>query len=258
MDGKMVKQRMMAAQVLLEKKTIDASTISELKTLLSGFHPTLDKSLKRAEAAFLAIDKAGKGDVVELTLVALPDVTHEQKRRKKAILFFLKFWNDLKSEVERVQKEMGDDFAHQSIEKKAGSLGAILGAMKGPLGIITVLALGIAALKMTEVSILVKNIGCAPLLPADTPAISIPGLSIPHQTIDSGTTAVAKLPPLPISVDATAGSTITVSVLGAHYTFQLGSSQVQVIFDGTVVSGTKTEVSLGSRKEHILDIRCGN
>src|SRR5690349_2858623 len=134
MEGKLVKERMIAAQELLQKRTVDAATISQLKTLLSGFHPRIDKVFVQVEKSYKTLSHIEKGAAIELAIESLPEMTIEEKKRKKALVLFLKWWNDLKSEVDRVQKELGDDGGQKSLGAKAGAMGAISGAANGPLG----------------------------------------------------------------------------------------------------------------------------
>jgi len=256
MDGKTVANRMMAAQEILQKGTIDASTFSSLKALLSGINPRLDAALNAAEKAVKKVGHLQKGDVIDLALDSLPEYSLEDKKRKKAILFFLKFWKDLKVEVDRVEKELGGNFHKKSLGDKAGAIAGIFSAAKGPLGVITFIAIGVVALKMTEVTIVIKNIGCESMQPASSVAINIPGLMLPSQTLPPGGEVTAKLPPLTARVDATAADVVRLSVYGVRYSFDTGSSAKQYIFDGSSLNGVVAELHLGDQKQHTLEIHC--
>lgn len=248
MDYKSVENRLTAAHTILQADSIDRSAFDSLKALLSGINPKVDKALAAAGKGFKHLDQLQKGDIIELTLEAWPDVTPEDKKRKKAFLLFFKFWNDLKSEVTRVQKEL--DKSQKSGQGSVGAWGNILGAAKGPLGIITLVAAGVVMLKVTEVSVTIKNIGCDTLTP---PSMSVPGLKLPG-SIPTGGEAVAKIPPLSFTVDATNRNIARVTILGIGYNFPAGS--VRATFDGQELTGAKTDINLGSQKDHTLTIQC--
>ena len=254
MDYKRIEKRLAAAHAILQADTINRATFDSLKTLLSGVNPKVDTLLASTGKAFKHADQLQKGDIIELTLEAWPDVTPEDKKRKKAILLFFRLWNDLKSEVARVQKEF--DKSHTSGQGSAGAWGNILAAAKGPLGIITLIAIGFVVLRMTEVSIVIQNNGCQPIVPVTSIAVNIPGLKLPAETIPDGGQAVAKLPPLSLSVDATSPSLVRLTMYGIKYDFGLGSSGIGLVFDGQTLNGKTTSINLASQKEHTLAISC--
>ena len=256
MDAKTVHKRITAAQEILQKGTLDASTFTSLKTLLYDIHPRLNAALDAASKAGTKIGHLEKGQVIELATDALPEISPEDKKRKKAILLFLGFWKNLKSEVARVEKEIGKDFAKKSLMDKAGTLGGIFGAAKGPLGIITLIAVGVVALKLTEVSVVIKNVGCEPIEPATSVSVNIPGLMLPSQTIPAGGEAVAKLPPLRVRVDATGPSSVRLTVYGVKYDFSWKDRSMRLLFDGSALNGSSTDIDLGTNKQHTLIISC--
>lgn len=246
MDYKAIEKRLQAAQTILHAETLNRQAFDSLKTLLHGINPKFDHALTEAGKAFKHIEHIQKSDVIALVADGLPETTPEQKKRKKALLLFFKFWNDLKSEVARVEKELEKDTSsHQQ-----NAWGKIFGLAKGPLGIVTLVAAGIVMLKVTEVSVVIKNNGCGPIAP---PAFNVPGLKLPG-TILSGAEAVAKMPPLNVSVDST-GNTTRVAILGIPYTFDT-PPRMRVTFDGQEIMGTKTDIRLGSQKDHTLVIEC--
>lgn len=249
MDYKVIEKRLQAAHAILQVKTIDRATFDSLKTLLSGVHPRIDKILGEAGKAFKHADQLQKGDVIELVLETIPEATPEDKKRKKAILLFLKWWNDLKSEVARVQKEFDKD---PDTKHHSNSWGNILGAAKGPLGIITVVAAGVVLLQVSEVSVTIKNMGCDTIAP---PAIRIPGLKLPSSIPTNGE-AVAKVPPLTVTVDATRSNSINLTAYGIQRDFSLGSQRMQFVFDGKILNGTSTIINLASQKDHTLVVTC--
>lgn len=256
MDAKTVQKRIVAAQELLQKGTLDASTIPSLRTLLYDIHPKLNAALDAVAKAGVKVTHLQKGEAISLAIDSLPEFSPEDKKRKKALLLFLGYWNTLKSEVTRVEKEIGSDFSQKSIADKAGSAWNIFGAAKGPLGILTLIAVGVVALKVTEVSVVIKNIGCAPIEPAASVAVNIPGLMLPNQSIPAGGSAVAKLPPLQVHVDATDRSDIQVQIYGMRYNFSGVSRSMRVVFDDKTINGSSVDINLGSQKQHTLVISC--
>lgn len=253
MDYKAIEKRLLAAQSILETDTLNRATFDSLKTLLSGVCPRLDNVLAQTAKAFKHADQLQKGDGIELAIEGLPEMTPEQKKRKKAILLFLKLRNDLKSEVVRVKKEFAKD---THTKHHANAWGAIVAGAKGPLGIVTLIAVGVVTLKMTEVSVTIKNMGCEPISPITNVSITIPGLKLPNGVIPTGGEAVAKLPPVTITVDATSSNMIRLNAYGIRQEFSLGSSRMRFVFDGAPLNGTSTSIRLGSQKEYVLVVQC--
>jgi hypothetical protein len=251
MDHKAMARRIEAAQAILTAKELDHSSFESLRKLLAGIDPKLDTVLASAGKAFRNADQLLKGDVMELVLENIPDVTPEDKKRKKAILLFLKFWNDLKSEVARVEKELAH--AQSSHTNPAGN---ILAAAKGPLGLITLIAVGIVALKMTEVTVRIQNSGCDPMTPVANFSVNIPGLRLPKETIATGGEGIAVLPPLTATVNATNANLVRLNLYGMTYDFGLSDPGIRLIFDGQTLNGTTTKIDLGSAKEHTLLVQC--
>jgi hypothetical protein len=251
MDHKGIAKRLAAAQEILAAERIDKATFESFRKLLSGIDPKLDTVLSAAGKAFKQADQLLKGDVLELMLENIPDVTPEDKKRKKAILFFLKFWNDLKSEVARVEKEMSDAKATHT-----SPVGKIASLAKGPLGVITLIAVAVVALKATEVSVRIQNVGCKPITPVTNMSVRIPGLTLPNETIAPGGEGVAKIPPLTARVDATDPNLVRLNMYGMTFDFSLESTDIRLIFDGKTLNGEVTTIRLGEMKEHVLSIQC--
>lgn len=256
MDSKIVQKRILAAQDILQRRSIDAATILSLQTLLSGINPRLDRALSAAAAAAKKVDHLQKGDAIVLAIEAIPDVSPEDKKRKKAILFFLKFWKDLQSEVARVQKEIDSGQADHSFQGRVGMLGNIFGAAKGPFGLITIAAIVVVGLKMSETSVVIRNDGCQALVPPTRVTIHIPGLVIPGQPILSGAETVATLPHLPIRADLTYPGNIGIAVAGVPYNFSGDFSGMQFIFDGKELNNATTDLHLENNKKHSLIVKC--
>lgn len=241
MDYKAVEKRIRAAQAIVSSKEISRNQFRELRTLISGINPKLDKILAQA-------DKAFTGDVIELTLEHLPEMTPEQKKKKKALLLFLKYWKDLQSEIDRVEKELRAN--------QPNTTGRILSAAKGPLGLITAVAALVAVMKVSEVSVTIKNIDCRPIAPPTGIALNIPGLKVPNETIPRGGEAIAKLPGLSATVDATSPNNIQLKIYGMTFNFNLESSGIRLFFDDKLLNGSSTTINLGEQKTHTLTIRC--
>lgn len=248
MDYKAIEKRLQAAHTILHADSINRAAFDSLKTLLTGINPKLDKALSEAGKAWKHIDQIQKSDVIALVVEGLPEATVEQKKRKKALLLFFKWWNDLKSEVARVEKELAND---PDAKHHSNAWGKIFGLAKGPLGIVTLVAAGVVMLKASEVTVAIKNIGCGVLTP---PSINVPGLKLPG-SVPEGGEIVAKMPPLNFTVDATTGSSARVTILGMPYNFEVGR-RISVTFDGQEIMGKKTNIDLGSQKEHVLVISC--
>lgn len=245
------RKRLHAALELLDKRELNRATFDQVRTLLSGLNNKLDHTLESASKAYKQIEQMQKSDVVELVLESIPDVTPEDKKRKKAILFFLKFWKDLKSEVARIEKELN---VH---EGKAHSAAKIVSRAKGPLGLITLAALVVAVMKVTEVSVVIKNINCGPITPPTGIALNIPGLKVPSEAIRTGGEGLAKLPPLSATVDATQANNVQLKIYGMTFNFSLASSGINLYFNDKLLNGSMTSINLGEQKSHTLTIRCG-
>ncbi|MBI3576701.1 hypothetical protein HY086_01530 [Candidatus Gottesmanbacteria bacterium] len=141
MDYTDVKHRLEAAQKLLVADAITRDTFESVRTLIRGIHPRIDHHLTTCSTALAKVEKIKEGEVIELTVEAIPEDTEEKKKRKKALLLFIRSWKDLKGEVARIQKEFDhqQEAKHTASEEVAG-IGRILGAAKGPFGLITAVA----------------------------------------------------------------------------------------------------------------------
>ena len=140
-------KRFLAAHKFLLGEATTFEEFEAIRTLVRGINPKVDKALDVCYEAFERIENLRKGEVIELSAESLSENTQEEKRRKKAILFFIKTWKELKSEVERVSAELGvgaGETDKKSFGEQIGSFGKIFAFAKGPFGIITLLALIIA------------------------------------------------------------------------------------------------------------------
>lgn len=135
------KKRFEAAEKILAEDSTTVEKIESVITLLRGTHPKIEKVLVPASKAFADLKKVYEGDIIELSAENLPAETEEQKKRKKALILFLKTFKDLKSEVKRVKIEIESG---QSSGSQISSFAKIASLAKGPFGIITLVAILIA------------------------------------------------------------------------------------------------------------------
>lgn len=235
--------------------TTTREKFSHVCTLLKGTHPKIDELVVHCEKALSTIGKIEQGDVIGLSADHLPENTEEEKKRKKALLLFINSWRNLKSEVARVQAELQNPNNSHTGAEQASMWGRIFKSAKGPLGVITVIAVGVVALQQTSVQLIIQNNGCGTLQPSGVP-ISIPGFKLPQEAILSGGSAVATIPPLAMSVDGTKAGLLSLTALKYSLGFELPSSIKDVTLDGVSLLGKKTEVHLSDKDEHVLVLRC--
>lgn len=137
MAPKEQEKRIKEAYILLTQETTTLEKFESIKTLIKGINPKIDTLLDSCAKAFSDYEKLEQGKVVELTLENLPENTEEENKRKKRLLLLVRCWNDLKSEVERVKKELESKNSQTQTE----SFSKLLLKAKGPLGIITIAAI---------------------------------------------------------------------------------------------------------------------
>ncbi len=151
MDPLEIKKRMFAAHKILTEQTTSRQKFESIRTLIKGLNLQIDKALESCSKALTDLEKVHKNEIIELTVEKLPEITEEDKRRKKALLWFIKNWKSLQSEVERVQKEL--DQKSKTADQKMAKGWKIISTTKGPLGIITIIAViivGFSLLKGNE------------------------------------------------------------------------------------------------------------
>lgn len=139
------KDRFLAAHKLLVDETTSLEKFESVKALLKGLNPKIDKTLDVCSKALSNIENLGKGDIISISTDNLPEETEEEKRKKKALILFIKTWKTLQSEIERIGKDLEADKDNQKgIKDQVSALGKILVIAKGPFGAITILAIIIA------------------------------------------------------------------------------------------------------------------
>lgn len=251
-------KRFIAASALLLEPTTSREKFEQIRTLVKGAHPQLDSVLERCGKELSTFDKFLAGDVISLTAENLPETTEEEKKRKKALVFFIGSWNTLKKEIARVEKELA------AAESSGGAESAthwrrIFNFAKGPFGIITMAAIGIViTMQAVSVRVTIHNDGCDTMNPNIKLPFSMPGLSLPKEPIPSGGSAVATVPGLTVTVDATRSSTIKATALGYSVAFDLSGSVDDVQLDGASLLGKETVVRLSEQKAHELRVVCAN
>src|SRR5260221_7276345 len=133
------KEKLNAAYELLQGPILSYGTFHHIHTLVKGLHPEVDKKLEIASKAFIVLQKLQEGDVITLSTEHLPETTESQKKRKKALLFFITHIKDLQNEIKRVSAEMSQP--SNSASDTAWHVGRIIKYAKGPVGLITIAAL---------------------------------------------------------------------------------------------------------------------
>ena len=257
MDYRSVHDRIVAAQIVLNESATSVEKFSSVRSLLKGINPKLDALLGSAHTELSKLEKIHKGEIMELAVESLSADTEKDKKRKKALLAFLKFWKELKSEVDRVHAELESHAtSDHALHTKAVTAGKIISGAKGPLGLVTAVAIGVVVLQSIAVRIVIKNIGCDPIIPFVQVPVPIPGISLPKKVIPDGGSGVAMLPPLTVTVDGTQKGIIRLQVVGYSMTFDLRGDQIDVAFDGMPLFGKQTIVHLGQSKQHELVVRC--
>ncbi len=141
MDPKEIKKRIAAAYDLMGDQTISHEKLTSVSTLIKGINPKLDHLLEASLKMFASLEKAQAGEVIDLTAENLPEITQEQKKRKKALLLFLTSWKDLKHEMDRMRTEFEKMPHEKTSQAKAQNFADIAMKAKGPLGLITLAAI---------------------------------------------------------------------------------------------------------------------
>jgi hypothetical protein len=247
-------KRLLAAHDLILGEMTSREKFNNIRTLILGLNPKIDEHLNTIEKHLSTWDQVEKGDVVMLSAENLPENTEEEKKRKKWLLFLITSWRQLGSEVQRVSAEMAN--SPQSGAGQTSMWGRIFKGAKGPLGVITVVAVGLVALQQTSVPLTIQNKGCGTLHVGGGMPISIPGFSIPTDPIPSGGSAVATIPPLTFTVDGSQPGSLVLTSLNFSFTFNLPLNITDVTYNGTSLLGENTELRLSEDGERVLALVC--
>lgn len=140
------RERILAAQKILLEETTTKEKFEAIRALIKGINPHIDKLLAESSKAISNLEKVQKGDVIQLSAEALPEETEEEKKRKRAVLLFIKSWKDLQSEIERVRSEFSKE--RQTLTEQASNFGRIISLAKGPFGIVTIAAVVIVGVSL--------------------------------------------------------------------------------------------------------------
>jgi hypothetical protein len=253
MDYKDAKERLLAAHTLLLEPSGSFEKFSAVKNLVRGLDPQLDSVLEHAEKELERLEQILGRHFVLLGIENLPENTEGQKKRKNAILFFWKTWNNLRAEVDRVQLELND---HASSSNPSGrNWWRVFNVLKAPLGILAVALVLVGLSAYSSVEITIRNTGCPTMVPTSSFPNFIPGISMPNNPIASGESATASIPGVPITIEDTGGGTLAISSLILHMNFKLGTLK-SVTFDGMELLKHKTDINLSKQKTHMLIFTC--
>lgn len=247
-----IQKRLEAAGQLLNQSSTTREKFNSIRNLIKGISSKLDKLLDEAGKALSHLERVENLQVIELTAEAIPEVTEEDKRRKKALLLFLGFWKDLKSEVARVQTEVNQG-KHIS---QPSTFAKIFSFAKGPFALITIAAVGIVYLNSNSVEVKIKNQGCDAINPVVKIPFPIAGLKLPSVPILNGDHGYASLPKMKINIDGTTADKIKVSAFNVSWNFDLNGDQIDLRFNGKLLNAARTEIDLGASSEHELIISC--
>lgn len=132
------REKIQQAHKFLEEESTSVEKFNAIILLLKGVSPKIDQKLAAIGKVLDSFEKLQKGDIIELSINGLPENTEEEKRRKKVILFLVKNFKDLKSEVDRAKAEI------QSQGSTPSTFAKIAAKAKGPFGLVTLVAVIIA------------------------------------------------------------------------------------------------------------------
>lgn len=130
------KKRIDSAYKLLSGTSTTVEKFESVRVLIKGVNPKIDVLLTECSKHLTTIGKIQANQIVELTAENLPEQTEKDKKRKKAILLFIKSFKDLKSEVERVRTE----FQNSNQQGKINTASRIGLSAKGVFGLLTIAA----------------------------------------------------------------------------------------------------------------------
>lgn len=131
------KNRYLSAYKLLRGDTTTTEKFESVRDLVKGLNPKVDRLLEGCSDQIKRFENIKKGEVLELALDNLPEETEEEKKRKNSLIFFLKNYKELKSEIERIKNEIEPAKNQNQVQ----TAGRILSGAKGPFGVITLAAI---------------------------------------------------------------------------------------------------------------------
>lgn len=186
-----LRQKVEAAVKVLNSESTTFDRLESALALLKGASPNIDKKLERVLFHLANLRNIQEGDFVELTLANLPERDEKEKKRKKALLFLLRAIRDLRSEIERFQKE----FSREKRGEQASSqtLGNTLTFAKGPFGVFTLVAVGVVAAvlflnrgKGEKPAAISASLAPSPVVATPSPVLQTASPSILPSPVNSG------------------------------------------------------------------------
>ncbi len=132
-------EKMMSVYTLLSQDSISVGSFEHINTILKGIHPDLDEKLEACQKALHVVEKVMEADFITLSAENLPEKDEKQKKRKKALLFFISSVKNLQSEIKRIDAEFSQ--GNGSSQNTMWHMGRIIKFAKGPFGLITLAAL---------------------------------------------------------------------------------------------------------------------
>lgn len=250
-----MQKRLHAAEALFSASSTSRSKFDSIRTLISGINPHLDKKLGEVSKVISHIEKLGSGDAIGLGLEGIPAHTEKDKQRKKLLLLLIRLWTDLKAEVKRVEAELSQTQS-SSPTLHSSPLAKIAAFAKGPLGIVTLVAVAIVVVNSQAATITIKNNGCDTIDPRVSLPFPIAGIKLPSEPIANRGEGTASLPPLTLEVDGASIGSIKLTILGVSMKFDIPTSGMSVRFDERELLGNRTKLTLPRTSTHTLIIQC--
>lgn len=258
---KIQKENLKVSLELICEETTSLSKVKKLAILLKNTNPKIEKQLETITEVIEKIQAVQDGDVIGLSAERLPETTDKQRKRKALILLLLKNWDSLGSEVTRLNDLYNVASTTGALSTQTAVKGSKIAAtMKGPAGIITIIAAGIVAvgalLNNNAVEINVKNEGCPPIPAVSKKTIDIPGLKMPSDSIVNGDTDTIKVPGVNLEANINKSGYTSLSILGINKSFQLPYAYDDIIYNGQSLMDKNTTLELSKSESHELIIRC--
>lgn len=169
MKPKNLRDKILAAEKILHEDAATKDKFESLQKLLRGANPQVDKALDAVSDAWDKLERFQDGDHVHLTAEHMPEKNEKQKKRKKALLLFIRRWKNLKKEVKRFQGAVESGQEDMSNEARAETFGRKAMSVKGITGALALVVLGVVL------------VGSALNGDADTPQDAAP---TPSETIE--------------------------------------------------------------------------
>lgn len=137
-----LKEKFDSAYSLLSVDSISIDTFEDVRKLIQGYNPRIDSQLETISHSVVDLKKIFSGDIISLSAAHLPEETEGERKRKKILLFIIKNWNDLLTEVTRVKQEFEGNNPNIN---SSNHLQQVLSSAKGPFGAITLIAIVIVS-----------------------------------------------------------------------------------------------------------------